>query len=72
MEFKHKGHEEIREIRKEKPVPTNRFFVFSPAYRQAGLMAAASFFCFVLRQAQHDKTKKIKWITGIATNYTLS
>jgi hypothetical protein len=40
------------------------FFVFSPAYRQADLMAAASFFCFVLRQAQHYKTKKIERTAG--------
>jgi hypothetical protein len=40
------------------------FVVFSPVYRQAGLKAAASFFCYVLRQAQHDKTKKIERTAG--------
>ena len=68
MEFKRKGRKEIRNPeasgRKEKPVQMNRFLFLA-------LIVAISFFCFVLRQAQHDKTKKIKRIAGIATNYTL-
>ena len=28
-------------------------------------------FCFVLRQAQHDKTKKIQRTAGTATNYII-
>jgi len=30
LEFKRKARKEIREVRKEKPVQMNRFFVFSP------------------------------------------
>jgi hypothetical protein len=67
LEFKRKARKEIRNPeasgRKEKPVQMNRFFVFSPAYRQAGLIVATSFLLFC---------KKIKRIAGIATNYTLN